>query len=271
MPPRNILIVGDYDHPEFEPATTWVRRQAEVMCFREAAHAASHAAAAKAELILFAQSRPGRFCQDNAELLHRAAPLARLAVMLGPWCEGEMRSGTPLSGVVRIYWHEWRAKLELLWESRDDQATWDLPRTSLAGERTLAASEFAEAESRQLIAVRARTASSYAPLADVLQSAGYVCLWLDSRQPLRARPAALLWEGDLRVPDQRGELSRLAAALRPAPTIVLASFLRGEDRRLAIAAGAVDIMSKPFLVSDLIRRLRAALDSSTMLAADERA
>jgi hypothetical protein len=189
------------------------------------------------------------------ELLHSAAPLARLAVLLGVWCEGETRTDAPLSGIRRIPWCEWEAKLAPFWDSAAERAAWDLPRTSLAGERTLAASSLSEAESRELVAVRALDASSYAALAHALKVAGFTSVWLDPRQPSRIRPTALLWEGDVRNSAEREELSWLAAAFRPAPAIVLASFPRPEDRRLALAAGAVDVISKPFLAADLAPRL----------------
>jgi hypothetical protein len=268
MPPRRGLILGDYDHPDFEPAVAWLRQRAQTECFRDAQDAAQNAAVA--ELILFAQSRPGRFGQSDVERLHAASPLARLAVLLGVWCEGEMRTDAPLRGVMRIYWHEWEAKLPPLWSSSDECAAWRLPRTSLPGERTLAESSIPENEFRQLIAIRARGAASYAALAHAVHTGGFTSVWLDPRQPSRTNPAALLWEGDFRVPSELEELSCLVAAFPRAPAIVLGSFLRPEDRRVAIGAGAVDIVGKPFLISELMRRLHAALrpaDEASLAAA----
>src|SRR5688500_17578842 len=115
MPPQNVIIVGEHGHTDFEPAVKWLRQGAETTCCPVAAPAVT--SAPSAELILFAQSRPGRFRQEDVEFLHRAAPLARLAVLLGVWCEGEMRTDVSLRGVLRIYWHEWQAKLAPLWDT----------------------------------------------------------------------------------------------------------------------------------------------------------
>jgi CheY-like chemotaxis protein len=257
--PRHILIIGDHDHGDFAAAVEWLRRRAEATCVCDAAPAAK--LADTADLILFTQARPGRFRQSDVELVHAAAPLARLAVLLGAWCEGEMRTGAPLNGVMRIYWHEWEAKLAPLWEPAEN-AAWSLPRTSLAAERTLAASAAPQPRTRELVAICPLGAASYSSLADALQAAGFAAVWIDPRQPFRARPAALVWEGELRMPGRREELASLCEAFRPAPAIVLASFLRREDLRLARAAGAADVVGKPYVVADLVRRLRMAIEST---------
>jgi CheY-like chemotaxis protein len=220
------------------------------------------ASATPVELCLFAQARPGRFRQEDVEQLHRAAPLARLGVLLGAWCEGELRTADrPLSGVVRIYWHEWEAKLAAWWNSPcEAAATWSLPRTALAGERTLAATTMPATEDRPLAAIRARGGVSFSTLAETCRAAGFAAVWLDPQQMARiGRTDLVLWEGDVRHAHELDELERLARELHPAPTLALVSFPRREDRRLALAAGAVDLIAKPFLVADLVRRMHLAL------------
>lgn len=58
-------------------------------------------------LILF-QDRPGQFSQADRYTLHRLTPLTRWLVVHGPWCESEPRTGTPLPGVLRLSWSQWR-------------------------------------------------------------------------------------------------------------------------------------------------------------------
>ena len=56
--------------------------------------------------IVLAQAYPGQFSPVAIDRLRNLAPLARLIAILGSWCEGEPRSGHPLPGVIRIYWHQ---------------------------------------------------------------------------------------------------------------------------------------------------------------------
>jgi hypothetical protein len=252
------MIVGDFGHGDMAPAVQWLQERARVVFADGIDQAAEAALREPVELCVFAQARPGRFCREDVERLHRAAPLARLAVLLGAWCEGEQRTGKPLEGALRIYWHEWRTKLEPYWrsESASEAAAWSLPRTALTGERTLTAAVSPVTNDRALIAIRALNAASFSSLAAACQSCGYAAVWLDPQQPMRAHAAtALLWEGDVRRDAACAELSRLASALRPATTIALVNFPRREDQRRALAAGAVEMMGKPFLLADLMRLL----------------
>jgi hypothetical protein len=259
VPPQHVLLIGDYEHPDFAGLEHWLRSRADVTCVADVASAVR--SAASADLCLFVEARPGRIRQDEVEAIHRRAPLARLAVIAGAWCEGEMRTGAPPSGVLRMYWHEWLARLGALWSSTAgrEAASWSLPRTSLAGERTLASAPRCGEDRPQLIAIRAENAASYGALAAAMQAAGHAAVWISSSQPARVRgAAALLWEGNVRSDAEVAELSRLARAVHPAPTLALLNFPRVTDRRLALAAGACDILAKPFMLTDLFQSLQDA-------------
>ena len=54
-------------------------------------------------LIVFQQIRPGEISNEAVEHCRRLAPTAGVVVVLGNWCEGETRSGTPLVGALRLY------------------------------------------------------------------------------------------------------------------------------------------------------------------------
>ena len=58
-------------------------------------------------------------------------PLARIVGLLGSWCEGEVRSGRPWPGAMRIYWHQWPGR----WHAELDRLRgacpiWGLPLTA---------------------------------------------------------------------------------------------------------------------------------------------
>ena len=62
------------------------------------------------DVIVVAQAYPGQFSGEALDRLARLAPLARVVVLLGSWCEGEVRSGRPWPGAIRVYWHQWPAR-----------------------------------------------------------------------------------------------------------------------------------------------------------------
>jgi DNA-binding NarL/FixJ family response regulator len=126
----------------------------------------------------------------------------------------------------------------------------------------LAATTLPPADERKFAAIRARDANSFAALSGACLAAGLAAAWLDPRQPARTgRAEVVLWEGDVRRSHEHDELARLVREFQPAPTLVLLNFPRREDQRRALAAGAVELIAKPFFVADLIQRIHAALGS----------
>ena len=52
--------------------------------------------------------RPNRFAACEIEVLAETFPLTKLITVVGPWCEGELRTGSPAKGVLRCRWSDWR-------------------------------------------------------------------------------------------------------------------------------------------------------------------
>ena len=73
------------------------------------------------------------------------------------------------------------------------------------------------------------------------------------------KPRAAIFDANDRPPYQYEQLRRIAADVRPAPVIALLSFPRPEDRDWALAAGAAAVLSKPFLLVDLLWQLDTCL------------
>ena len=107
----NVWIAGDTDDADFAPIVGWLRGVSQ--CEFVVLSAPSPDRAVTPEVIVLLQTRPGSIRQFDVERLHCLAPLARLMVVAGPWCEGELRSGRPIQGVTRILWHQWKLRLPL--------------------------------------------------------------------------------------------------------------------------------------------------------------
>src|SRR5688500_4148457 len=110
MAEPSLWIVGDCRHADFSSAIEWTKAHARCVLF-DAPTDALRDLPFEPDAILLAQSRPGQISHEDVERLHAAAPLARLIYLVGPWCEGELRSGQPCPGVVRVPWRAWQSRL----------------------------------------------------------------------------------------------------------------------------------------------------------------
>jgi CheY-like chemotaxis protein len=252
----SILTVGNTRRPEFREARSSLEALGRVIWAEDAPSAASRLATegAPPDLIVVAQAYPGQFAAESIDRLRRLAPLARVIGLLGSWCEGEVRTGEPWPGVIRVYWHQWlpRAEQEIARLRHGSCSTWALPVTASEEERLLLLAEQPAPRREGLIAISAAQFEMQDWLSAACTARGYSTVWLRPHRPLRVEGlAAAIFDGDQCRGDEVQSLRDLAAALRPVPIIALLDFPRVEDRDRALAAGARAVLSKPLLVEDL--------------------
>ncbi len=272
MPEISILLVGDSTRSEFAEARSALDRLGHVTSVPEADSAAAALSEGEvaADVIVVAQAFPGEFSHAALDRLRRLAPLARVLGLLGSWCEGEMRSGRPWPGAIRIYWHQWppRCDQELGRMGRGESSAWGLPVTATEEERLLLGADRPLPKQQGLIAIYSRLPEVHEWLSAALRRRGCSTVWLrppahsvghvpcptDGMAQVEGATAAIFDGSDCRD-HELGQLKRLAAALRPAPIVALLDFPRVEDRNRAIAAGAAAVVSKPLYLDDLFWQL----------------
>ncbi len=266
MPPR-VLIVGAALAPELADLVAAARSRwqaAQVDSLHETADRLD--AEPGFSLIVLLQSRPGQFLASDVLALQLAAPLARWLVLLGPWSEGEMQTGSPLPGVARIYWRQRQRLLSLLDRIHSGLRTeLSLPPTATMAERIgQAASDPPARLAVDLIGVVTREKTTFDALADVCRSGGCSSIWLLPQQPppkLRT-VAAYLWDfthGDPLELQQAPVFARLAT---PAPIVGLLGFPRQQDIAAMADLGIVAVVGKPYLINELLDALHAATQSN---------
>jgi CheY-like chemotaxis protein len=262
MPPSeiSILLLGDADRPEFRQARSTLDACGFLAVVRqpEAAADALDRGQLAADVIVVAQAHPGQFSHPAIERLRRSAPSARLLALLGSWCEGETRSGRPWPGVIRTYWHQWapRCDRQLGRICRGQESAWGLPATATDEERLLLGAEQPPATRPGLIGIYTRAFQVQDWLSAALQGRGCSTVWLRPPHPARLRgAAAVIFDASDCRGQELEQLTRLAAAAGPAPTIALLDFPRIEDRQRALAAGAAAVVSKPLELDDLFWEL----------------
>jgi hypothetical protein len=244
----SVWIVGDWRHATFAAAMRWLNARTRCDCF-EHVHAAVAASTDRSEspsAIMLVQSRPGQLTSYEVERLHVAAPLARLVALVGPWCDGELRSGQPWPGVVRVPWQTWQAALTR--ELAIDAPTTPLPRTATDVERMqeLAALRRSVSGLGRTVVICTFNRATFDSLADALERWGYLSYWHSGGTDFPPR------HFDLIVLDGWDQVSRSKpSGAIYAPRLMLLHFPRPEDTARAAELGITAIVGQPLLVSDL--------------------
>jgi hypothetical protein len=139
--PLSILFLGDPSRPEFQQARASLNTWGVVAEFADAdtATAALGKGRVLPDAIVVAEASPGQFSHRAIDGLRRLAPLARILGLMGSWCEGETRSGSPWPAAVRTYWHQWptRCNRQLRRLALGEACSWALPATATDEERLL--------------------------------------------------------------------------------------------------------------------------------------
>jgi hypothetical protein len=202
------------------------------------------------ELILLAQPLPGTYQQRDVEQLRRAAPLAQIVVVVGTWCEGELRTGKPLTGVLRLYWYE----LVSWWRTRQKStAHWSL---CLDGPIAPRATDRIFDDGLKLndcCVIHSRSVASFEALTTSLAPYGIVCVWTRHESELPRQIALGLWDGGQLDPQELSRLQAFAAAIheRQGSVVVLLDFPRKEHFSQLGEIGITTVLGKPYFVEEL--------------------
>ena len=204
--------------------------------------------AAMPAVILLGQLLPGMHDQADVEALRQSAPLAQIVIVAGTWCEGELRTGKPIAGVLRLYWYEllpwWRAWL-------DGQVAWT---AGLDGQFTSWQQRSHHAQLRGLVAIHSRTLATFDAIAGALRQSGLECCWIRDPAEVPGQLTHGLWDGGQLDPTETTHLQLFAARVEQAggSLIVLLDFPRKEHVALLREIGCQAYLGKPYRVDDLI-------------------
>jgi CheY-like chemotaxis protein len=257
-----ILAIGDLTAPEFTDAAKSLARCGAVTVPGVAAAGATINAGFTPAIIIVAQRWPGEFTASDNTALRRAAPLARFVTLLGPWLEGETRTGRPLAGSLRVYSHKW-IEISPALDTRlpNSCSAWSIPSTSSDDERLLSAHDIEPAVSSVsttpslLIAIVAREHDTFGSLADICGDRGWQSVWLRNVETETAvDPDAILLDAATISETELSRIVRLHTAIHP-PIIAILGFPRFEDISRWKAAGAAIAMSKPFQAHVLLHEI----------------
>ena len=85
------------------------------------------------DFVLIFQSFSGERRESEVLEIKRRFPITPILAVLGSWCEGETRTGTPLLGVHNMLWYDFAAMAPLEFEAwkRGLPTVWSLPEGAL--------------------------------------------------------------------------------------------------------------------------------------------
>ena len=206
------------------------------------------------ELICIACPQPGTVDQRQVDQLQSLAPLARIVVVAGTWCEGELRTGNPPGGVIRLYWYEfapwWRSAQRKLADGVCP--TWSLPLDHMQAGRLSADGE--PPSLTTTVAIDAPDPAVFETLAESVRLAGGTAIRTGRSQAPAAD--AGIWDGGQLSERELVRLHEFCSAIAGA-VVVLLDFPRSEHVSLARRSGATTVLGKPYVVEELIAALRS--------------
>lgn len=260
---KSIWVVGDWREPVFEEAVAWLRSHVECRFFEfPAAAGADSSNGCYPQAIVLVQSRSGQFSAEHIENLHACEPLARLVVLTGPWCEGEQRSGKPITGVTRIAWRNWRERLPI--ELALDNHAVPPPRTATDTDRLARMVKLASGSrpSRRVVQICTARLADYNYIAAAVEELGFSQLPFDPTNASPAPPEIVIFDGW----EQASAFKKQSMSQNgqpPARHILLLHFPRPEDHVLAHQSGIDAVLAHPLSLADL----NAALSNTIAPAA----
>ncbi len=243
---RSVLWIGPAEGREFGSCYERLAEGCEVTVAKNAAAALDHLHLGQKgfDLAVLACPRP-LVTTDPAEAIREAHAPKPLVQLLGTWCEGEGRTGKPIEGVERLFWHAWPAWLSQWQDSHQMQEL----EQRLSG----------------VVEVRSHDAEFAKSLVKAL-GASQPAVWSPNRvHALSPPPAAILWDGsqlDGREADDLFTTCQRASTTKT-PVIALLDFPRPETVAAARAIGAAAVVGKPFSIERLQDTLRASIPTAS--------
>jgi hypothetical protein len=252
------LVIGDAQHPELCASIRWLEQHASVVIHGTAASAIStdHSPAAF-DFVVLCQARPDQITAQELESLYQVWPLATFINLFGSWCEGETRTGHPLSGVWRISTTSFTSRMgDVLERWPTSSSIWHLPRLSTEAERLLCLSRQSSFQGMGIVAIVASTQEAYESIADAIGYAGFTPVWQRPWSHFSSQGIiATIW--DLPRADEQDwqAVEEFWKANGPVPVVLLIGFPRPQD--FSRAAQLPDLLNPSMRIAILPKPLRS--------------
>jgi hypothetical protein len=193
--------------------------------------------------VLVAPSYRDEFPRELQQQILSEQPLADIVVLVGPWLEGETRSGRPWPGARRVYAHQ-----AIPW-------TWQ-PSTCSTDEGWLRIDAAHQQPRSGIVVVCAQLAETRHALSAVCEAAGLTTILHAPDLAVHCRPVeAVIYDAVVDRSRWVEQTSFLQRRYQPAALVVLVSFPRPEECQQLKRAGATTVLGKPYRIEELVASL----------------
>jgi hypothetical protein len=263
MPRTRVLFLGDSNNRDFADQVAFLERLCDVGFEKDVAAACRRLCVDPVDLVVVAAAWPGECPHNELEALRGAAPFTPILTLLSAWCEGEARTGKSWPGAVRLYAHQFIPRLAAQLVSEFDRSEhgfecWSPPFSQTHEDRLLRdGGARCQSSPRLTIAICAPTRDAGVALADVFSNADFTPVMVGHIDQLRrGNCEAIVWDCGAGLDQEMRLLKAWEGDFGDAPLVLLLGFPRPGDYDLAKELNAAAIVSKPFLLEDLVCTVR---------------
>ena len=258
-----VLITGDYWHGDFTDCIQHIEVPVTMVQLPRLLHFLEEQQDGF-DLIIVAQSRRGQLSEEDVMAIRKSCPSTPIVALLGSWCEGEERSGEAIPGVTRVYWHQWRGRLEQVVDclAANGISKWHASPTATRGDVLLSSSRRNPPRGEK-IGVSAWTLDQYEMLGDSLKALGWQPIWVEQvawQAENLPQLSGLVIDGNSLTPHLMQRIEWARETVGSLPMILILNFPRSHEVQAARELQIAETVSKPFELDDLGAALARALD-----------
>lgn len=250
---HRILLTGDYWHHEFQSVISNFDVPMTLVPIEKIESVSDF----KFDLIVIAQSRRDQFFAVDLEKIQVMFPFLPVVGLLGSWCEGETRSGAPIPGVKRVYWHQWEGRYERFVQQLAGTGitSWHAPRTASVADQIVSDVPLRHVSGTiEYVGISAWSRAQYEMLADAITQFGWQPRWIERGvwdAETSRTISAICIEADSWCTNLESRIRWVRSEIPQAPIVLLLNYPRAFELDEIHSAGVSEVVSKPFELSDL--------------------
>ena len=250
----SVLLTGEYWHHDFSGLIADANCSATL---REIESILKNGSAREPryQVVVIAQPRRGQFEAKKLEQLAEQFAHIPIVLLCGSWCEGETRSGSPVAGIIRIYWHQWRGRFQNFQRQLRTHriGCWHLPRIASLSDQIQADNFKIDSETvLPKIGISTLNHETFSMLSEVLGKTNSVWIAPSDCDELRQSDFSVICvEANSLTQQTVQRIEELQLHFPVTPLVLVLNFPRRSEFQLAARLGIFEIVSKPFQLSDL--------------------